>query len=124
MDWPTRQNICLEVANGLQYLHEGVQPLIIHGDIKASNILLDKDLHAKIADFDLARIFKEDETITTQQIVGTMGYLAPEYATQGLVSQKIDIYSLGVLLLEIVSGRRSIVRGTKKHMLLTQWVSG
>ncbi len=72
MDWPTRQNICLEVANGLQYLHEGVQPLIIHGDIKASNILLDKDLHAKIADFDLARIFKEDETITTQQIVGTM----------------------------------------------------
>jgi serine/threonine protein kinase len=61
MDWPTRQNICLEVVSGLQYLHEGVQPLIIHRDIKASNILLDKDLHAKIADFDVARCFKEDE---------------------------------------------------------------
>jgi len=72
VDWPTRQNICLEVANGLQYLHEGVQPLIIHRDIKASNILLDKDLHAKIADFDVARIFKEDETSMTQHIVGTM----------------------------------------------------
>ncbi len=71
MDWPTRQNICLEVANGLQYLHEGVQPLIIHRDIKASNILLDKDLHAKIADFDLARIFKEDGTTMTQHIAGT-----------------------------------------------------
>ncbi|KAH9538432.1 hypothetical protein CY35_15G004200 [Sphagnum magellanicum] len=65
MDWPTRQNICLEVANGLQYLHEGVQPLIIHRDIKTSNILLDKDLHAKIADFGIATIFNEDEPKTT-----------------------------------------------------------
>jgi serine/threonine protein kinase len=62
----------LEVANGLQYLHEGIQPLIIHRDIKASNILLDKDLHAKIADFDVARVFKEDEPKTTTNVVGTM----------------------------------------------------
>ncbi len=72
MDWPTRQNICLEVANGLQYLHESIQPLIIHRDIKASNILLDKDLHAKIADFDVATSFKEDESTMTVNIVGTM----------------------------------------------------
>jgi len=72
MDWPTRQNICLEVANGLQYFHEGVQPHIIHRDIKASNILLDKDLHAKIADFGIATIFNEDETMTTEHIIGTM----------------------------------------------------
>jgi serine/threonine protein kinase len=72
MDWPTRQNICLEVANGLQYLHEGVQPHIIHRDIKASNILLDKDLHAKIADFDVARNFNPFEIMSTTQIVGTL----------------------------------------------------
>jgi len=93
----------LEVANGLQYLHEGVQPLIIHRDINASNILLDKDLHAKIANnFDLA-IFKGD--MVTLPYVLTNGYTALEHVTIGQLSQKIDVYSFGVLLLEIVSGR-------------------
>ncbi|KAH9544885.1 hypothetical protein CY35_12G019600 [Sphagnum magellanicum] len=109
LNWPVRFNICLGVARGLFYLHEIAQPRIIHRDIKASNILLDKDLQAKIADFGLALLFPEDQThITTMHIAGTKGYLAPEYATRGQLTEKIDVYSFGVLVLEIMSGRKNI----------------
>ncbi|KAH8958123.1 hypothetical protein BDL97_06G006600 [Sphagnum fallax] len=118
MDWPTRKNICIGIANGLKYLHQDVHPPIVHRDIKPANILLDKNLNAKIADFGLARLFpKIGSLVETLNIVGTMGYLAPEY-TRGQFSEKIDVYSLGVVLLEIVSGRRSI---GKDQFSLVDW---
>ncbi|KAH9553217.1 hypothetical protein CY35_09G107200 [Sphagnum magellanicum] len=107
--WPTRFNICLGIAHGLFYLHEIAQPRIIHRDIKASNILLDKKLQPKIADFGLALLFPDDKThISTLHVAGTRGYLAPEYATCGQLTIKADVYSFGVVILEIISGRKSI----------------
>ncbi|KAK9088513.1 hypothetical protein Scep_027595 [Stephania cephalantha] len=104
-DWQARVKICIGVAHGLAYLHEEVRPHIIHRDIKASNILLDKHLNAKIADFGLAKLIPPNMTHVSTRVAGTLGYLAPEYAIRGQVTRKSDIYSFGVLLLEIVSGR-------------------
>ncbi|KAK6934169.1 Protein kinase domain [Dillenia turbinata] len=104
-NWETRRKICIGIARGLTYLHEEVRPHIIHRDIKASNILLDKDLTPKIADFGLAKLVPPNATHISTRVAGTVGYLAPEYALQGRVSRKADIYSFGILLLEIVCGR-------------------
>ncbi|KAJ3708383.1 hypothetical protein LUZ61_012088 [Rhynchospora tenuis] len=104
-NWRTRVKISLGVANGLAYLHEVVHPHIVHRDIKASNILLDKDLNPKISDFGLARLLPPNTTHVSTRVAGTFGYLAPEYAIRGQVTRKSDVYSFGVLLLEIVSGR-------------------
>eukprot|EP01018_Ginkgo_biloba_P031196 Gb_10938 [translate_table: standard] len=105
LDWPTRSNICIGTARGLAYLHEEVEPHIVHRDIKASNILLDKDLNPKIADFGLAKLFPDNITHISTRVAGTIGYLAPEYAMRGQLTRKADIYSFGVLVLEIISGR-------------------
>lgn len=104
-DWRTRVKICIGVARGLAYLHEEVRPRIIHRDIKASNILLDGDLNPKISDFGLAKLIPGNMTHVSTRVAGTIGYLAPEYAIRGQVTRKADIYSFGVLLIEIVSGR-------------------
>ncbi|KAI3861949.1 hypothetical protein MKW98_018232, partial [Papaver atlanticum] len=103
--WRTRTKICKGIARGLAFLHEEVRPHIIHRDIKASNILLDKDLIPKIADFGLAKLMPPNATHVSTRVAGTIGYLAPEYAIRGQVTRKADIYSFGVLMLEIVSGR-------------------
>ncbi|KAL0443188.1 UNVERIFIED_CONTAM: Cold-responsive protein kinase [Sesamum latifolium] len=104
-NWPTRVKICIGVARGLAYLHKEVRPHIIHRDIKASNILLDKDLTPKISDFGLAKLLPPNMTHVSTRVAGTVGYLAPEYAVTGQVTRRSDIYSFGVLLIEIVSGR-------------------
>ncbi|KAL3679319.1 hypothetical protein R1sor_022275 [Riccia sorocarpa] len=106
LTWAQRIKICVGVAKGLSYLHEELQPKIIHRDIKPQNILLDKDLNAKIADFGLARPMKGDEGTQATRVGGTVGYLAPEYAIQGLITEKLDVYSYGILLLQIISGRK------------------
>lgn len=103
--WEIRRKICIGVAKGLAYLHEEVQPHIIHRDIKASNILLDEDFTPKISDFGLAKLFPSHLTHVSTRIAGTQGYLAPEYAIRGQLTRKADIYSFGILLLEIVTGR-------------------
>ncbi|KAK4285885.1 hypothetical protein QN277_002517 [Acacia crassicarpa] len=103
--WPVRRNICIGVARGLTFLHEEVDPHIIHRDIKASNILLDKNLQPKISDFGLAKLLSPNLTHISTRVAGTAGYLAPEYAIRSQVTRRSDIYSFGVLLLEIVSGR-------------------
>ncbi|KAL8462004.1 hypothetical protein ACS0TY_033186 [Phlomoides rotata] len=103
--WRTRVNICIGVARGLAYLHEEVRPHIVHRDIKASNILLDKDLTPKISDFGLAKLLPANMTHVSTRVAGTIGYLAPEYAIRGQLTRRADIYSFGVLLIEIVSGR-------------------
>ncbi|XP_045089223.1 cold-responsive protein kinase 1 isoform X2 [Aegilops tauschii subsp. strangulata] len=104
-NWRARVKIAVGVARGLAFLHEEIRPHIIHRDIKASNILLDKDLTPKISDFGLARLLPANATHVSTRVAGTLGYLAPEYAIRGQVTKKSDIYSYGVLLLEIVSGR-------------------
>ncbi|CAA0816340.1 Protein kinase superfamily protein [Striga hermonthica] len=103
--WKMRTKICIGVAQGLAFLHDEIQPHIVHRDIKASNILLDRDFTPKIADFGLAKLFPATMTHISTRVAGTFGYLAPEYAIRGKLTRKADIYSFGVLLLEIISGR-------------------
>lgn len=106
LDWPTRYNICLGTAKGLAYLHEESTLKIIHRDIKPSNILLDERLQPKISDFGLAKLNDDSGRVSTR-IAGTVGYMAPEYATRGCLTRKADVYSFGVVTLEIVSGMNS-----------------
>ncbi|XP_073279291.1 probable LRR receptor-like serine/threonine-protein kinase At1g56140 isoform X3 [Primulina huaijiensis] len=105
LDWPTRYDICLGVARGLTYLHEESRLRIVHRDVKASNILLDSDLTPKISDFGLAKLFDDKKTHISTRVAGTIGYLAPEYAMRGHLTEKADVFSFGVVALEIVSGR-------------------
>ncbi|KAK1583959.1 hypothetical protein Q3G72_028605 [Acer saccharum] len=108
LSWRKRFDIIIGIARGLLYLHQDSKLQIIHRDLKASNILLDNDLNPKISDFGLARIFRgDDKEANTKRIVGTYGYMSPEYATDGNFSLKSDVFSFGVLLLEIVSGKKN-----------------
>ncbi|GKV50306.1 hypothetical protein SLEP1_g57018 [Rubroshorea leprosula] len=105
LDWPTRFSICLATARGLAYLHEESRPRIIHRDVKASNILLDSELCPKISDFGLAKLYDDKKTHISTRVAGTIGYLAPEYAMRGHLTEKADVFSFGVVALEILSGR-------------------
>ncbi|KAL6492888.1 hypothetical protein OROGR_032647 [Orobanche gracilis] len=106
LTWKQRFDIIFGTARGISYLHEHYHVTIIHRDIKPSNILLDDEFQAKIADFGLARLLPEDQTHVSTRFAGTLGYTAPEYAINGHLSEKVDTYSFGVVILEIISGRR------------------
>jgi serine/threonine protein kinase len=151
LEWTKRSAICVGTAKGLAYLHEELPQHIVHRDIKASNVLLDKDFNPKIGDFGMAKLFPDDITHISTRIAGTTyvylvfvfiivlrkgsityiafgfdlnsGYLAPEYALGGQLTKKADVYSFGVLLLEIISGKsssRTNWEGSQKSLL--EWV--
>ncbi|CAD6203031.1 unnamed protein product [Miscanthus lutarioriparius] len=106
LDWDARINIILGAAKGLSYLHHDCSPRIIHRDIKSSNILLDGNFEARVSDFGLAKLLEDEESHITTIVAGTFGYLAPEYMQFGRATEKTDVYSFGVLVLEILSGKR------------------
>ncbi|KAL5996408.1 hypothetical protein ACLOJK_026486 [Asimina triloba] len=109
LDWDTRMKIALDAARGLAYLHEDSQPCVIHRDFKASNILLENDFHAKVADFGLAKQAPEGHAnYLSTRVMGTFGYVAPEYAMTGHLLVKSDVYSYGVVLLELLTGRKPV----------------
>ncbi|XVF79044.1 hypothetical protein PTKIN_Ptkin14bG0188100 [Pterospermum kingtungense] len=122
LDWQTRRKICIGIARGLAYLHEESRLKVVHRDIKTTNVLLDKDLNAKISDFGLAKLHEEDNTHISTRIAGTYGYMAPEYAMHGRLSDKADVYSFGIVALEIVSGVCNTQRGLNgESVYLLDW---
>ncbi|KAF7140066.1 hypothetical protein RHSIM_Rhsim06G0211100 [Rhododendron simsii] len=148
LDWPTRKKICIGIARGLAYLHEESRLKIVHRDIKATNVLLDKDLNAKISDFGLAKLDEEENTHISTRIAGTIhvdvngmnlaifvakyalwrmemtlkGYMAPEYAMRGYLTDKADVYSFGIVALEIVSGKSNTnYRPKEEFVYLLDW---
>ncbi|KAK1397207.1 Receptor-like kinase lip2 [Heracleum sosnowskyi] len=103
--WEARMKVLLGTAKALAYLHEAIEPKVIHRDIKSSNILIDHEFNSKVSDFGLAKLLDSGESHVTTRVMGTFGYVAPEYANTGLLNEKSDIYSFGVLLLEAITGR-------------------
>ncbi|XP_044480619.1 probable LRR receptor-like serine/threonine-protein kinase At1g53430 [Mangifera indica] len=122
LNWETRMNICIGIAKGLAYLHEESRLKIVHRDIKATNVLLDRNLNAKISDFGLAKLDEEENTHISTRIAGTIGYMAPEYAMRGYLTDKADVYSFGVVALEIVSGKSNTnYRPKEEFVYLLDW---
>ncbi|KAJ9562947.1 hypothetical protein OSB04_008107 [Centaurea solstitialis] len=124
LNWSTRFEICLGIARGLSYLHEESRIRIVHRDVKASNVLLDSDLNPKISDFGLAKLYDDKQTHMSTRVAGTIGYLAPEYAMRGHLTEKADVFGFGVVALEIVSGRPnsdSSLEDDKIYLLEWAW---
>ncbi|XP_022956670.1 proline-rich receptor-like protein kinase PERK9 [Cucurbita moschata] len=108
LEWAKRYKIAAGAARGIAYLHEDCHPRIIHRDIKSSNILLDENFEARVSDFGLAKLALDEQTHITTRVVGTFGYVAPEYASSGKLTERSDVYSFGVVLLELITGRKAV----------------
>uniref|UniRef100_A0ACD5UEX8 Uncharacterized protein n=1 Tax=Avena sativa TaxID=4498 RepID=A0ACD5UEX8_AVESA len=123
LDWPTRFEICLGIARGLAYLHEESSIRVVHRDIKASNVLLDENLNPKISDFGLAKLYDDKETHVSTKVAGTFGYLAPEYAMRGHMTEKVDVFAFGVVVLETLAGRPNYyTKADQGKVYIFEWV--
>ncbi|KAG6489798.1 putative leucine-rich repeat receptor-like serine/threonine-protein kinase At2g14440 isoform X2 [Zingiber officinale] len=122
LTWEQRLQIAYQVALGLDYLHTGCNPPIVHRDVKSANILLGADLEAKITDFGISRTWNENATSVTTTVIGTLGYIDPEYLLNGRVSKASDVYGFGIILLEMISGQLPIVHGEEQHHIV-DWIS-
>ncbi|XP_015632286.1 probable receptor-like protein kinase At2g42960 isoform X2 [Oryza sativa Japonica Group] len=123
LTWEARMKIILDIAKALAYLHEGIEPKVIHRDIKSSNILIDKDFTGKLSDFGLSKLLRAGKSHITTRVMGTFGYVAPEYANTGQLNEKSDVYSFGVLLLEAVTGRDPVNYGRPTDEVhLLEWI--
>ncbi|XP_038683585.1 probable receptor-like protein kinase At2g42960 [Tripterygium wilfordii] len=123
LTWEARIKVLLGTAKALAYLHEAIEPKVVHRDIKSSNILIDDEFNAKVSDFGLAKLLGSGESHITTRVMGTFGYVAPEYANTGLLNEKSDIYSFGVLLLEAVTGRDPVDYGRPANEVnLVEWL--
>lgn len=119
LDWATRLQIALGAAQGLAYLHHDCSPRIIHRDVKSSNILLDKDFEAHLTDFGIAKSLCTSKSYTSTYIMGTIGYIDPEYARTSRLTEKSDVYSYGVVLLELLTGRKAVDNESNLHHLVS-----
>ncbi|CAI6012081.1 unnamed protein product [Closterium sp. NIES-65] len=121
--WERRLQMAIDAAKGLAYLHHDCYPKVVHRDIKASNILLDANMNAQVGDFGLARLLQDDSEHVTTRVMGTIGYLAPDYAFSGQLTEKSDVYSFGVLLLELLTGRQpvDVTASTFQGQSLVEW---
>ena len=123
LTWIVRYKIALGLGSALLYLHEEWEQCVLHRDIKSSNVMLDSDFNVKLGDFGLARLMDHELAPRTTGLAGTIGYLAPEYIRTGRASKESDVYSFGIVALEIVTGRRSIDRvGTNSELMLVEWI--
>ncbi|KAL2509539.1 L-type lectin-domain containing receptor kinase S.4 [Forsythia ovata] len=123
LNWEQRFKIIKGVASGLLYLHEGYEQIVLHRDVKASNVLLDTELNGRVGDFGLARLYDHGSNPSTTRVVGTMGYLAPELARTGKATTGSDVFAFGALLLEVVCGRRPIEhKAGPEELVLVDWV--
>ncbi|XP_052175771.1 PTI1-like tyrosine-protein kinase At3g15890 [Diospyros lotus] len=122
LDWNRRMNIAIGSAEGIAYLHHHATPHIIHRDVKASNVLLDSDFQARVADFGFAKLIPDGASHVTTRVKGTLGYLAPEYAMLGKASESCDVYSFGILLLELMSGKKPLEKlSSTMKCAITDW---
>lgn len=123
LTWEARMKVLLGTAKALAYLHEAIEPKVVHRDIKSSNILIDDDFNAKVSDFGLAKLLGAGKSHVTTRVMGTFGYVAPEYANTGLLNEKSDVYSFGVVLLEAITGRDPVDYGRPAHEVnLVDWL--
>ncbi|KAK6916572.1 Protein kinase domain [Dillenia turbinata] len=125
LTWDIRMRIAVGTAKGLAYLHEGLEPKVVHRDIKSSNILLDRNWNPKVSDFGLAKLIGSEASYVTTRVMGTFGYVSPEYASTGMLNEGSDVYSFGVLLMEIITGRSPVDYSRPAgEMNLVDWFKG
>ncbi|AQL08275.1 probable receptor-like serine/threonine-protein kinase At4g34500 [Zea mays] len=125
LTWEIRMKIAVGTAKGIAYLHEGLEPKVVHRDIKSSNILLDKKWSPRVSDFGMAKVLGSGSSYVTTRVMGTFGYVAPEYASTGMLNESSDIYSFGVLLMELISGRSPVdYNRPAGEVNLVEWFRG
>ncbi|KAG8368244.1 hypothetical protein BUALT_Bualt15G0025100 [Buddleja alternifolia] len=125
LTWEIRMKIAIGTARGLAYLHEGLEPKVVHRDVKSSNILLDRKWNAKVSDFGLAKLLGSEKSHVTTRVMGTFGYVSPDYASTGMLNEANDVYSFGVLLMEIITGRSPVDYSRPPgEMNLIDWFKG